>query len=228
MTTHWSCSRCMMRSHTVVFPDAVPPATPMRKGWRFWRNVGDAVRLRSRSAAPSSDPTLAPPPLRSRGLGEVTAGASGPQPRSMACAAPPFVLAAAAGAPAETPVRSSSLALQIKAVRSRRQAAQTTHVRRCHGKRHKPGAGRGLRPMDVRRVRLETGHSLATAGASTEAVARRLQLRRVAKVHIAYDALHQPSNPPPPRVHTLHCWCWSWVPAHSSCTAPCMHSMHPT
>ncbi len=26
MTTHWSCRRCMMLSHTVVLPEAVPPA----------------------------------------------------------------------------------------------------------------------------------------------------------------------------------------------------------
>lgn len=26
---HWSCSRCMMRVHTVVLPLAVPPATPV-------------------------------------------------------------------------------------------------------------------------------------------------------------------------------------------------------
>ena len=31
-TTRFSCRLCMIRSHTVVFPDAVPPATPMRKG----------------------------------------------------------------------------------------------------------------------------------------------------------------------------------------------------
>jgi hypothetical protein len=28
----WSCSRFMIRLHTVVLPLAVPPATPMRKG----------------------------------------------------------------------------------------------------------------------------------------------------------------------------------------------------
>ena len=32
MTTLWSCMIPMMRSQTVVLPDAVPPATPMMNG----------------------------------------------------------------------------------------------------------------------------------------------------------------------------------------------------
>ena len=31
-TTRFSCRLCMIKSHTVVFPEAVPPATPMRNG----------------------------------------------------------------------------------------------------------------------------------------------------------------------------------------------------
>ena len=43
------CKFCMMRSHTVVFPLAVPPATPMIKGSVLWLS-----RLRVRYGEPCS------------------------------------------------------------------------------------------------------------------------------------------------------------------------------
>eukprot|EP00976_Prorocentrum_cordatum_P092240 1188846-Prorocentrum_minimum.AAC.3 len=87
--TRWSCRLCIIWLHTVVLPEAVPPATPMMKGLFFVPEiipdgglfpcgdinicrlvVGDSTpsrlvprRIRTGAALLGGDPTTASPPV---------------------------------------------------------------------------------------------------------------------------------------------------------------------